>query len=118
MASRAIWTGSLSFGLVNVPIGLFTATDDKAIHFNQFQAGTTDRIRYKRVNERTGEEVANEDVGLVGVDQHLPLDGLGALALVPPHGSPEGEGSVELLVAAPARRGGDLILRVPLVVPV
>lgn len=62
MASRAIWTGSLSFGLVNVPIGLFTATDDKAIHFNQFQAGTTDRIRYKRVNERTGEEVANEDI--------------------------------------------------------
>jgi len=54
---RAIWTGSLSFGLVNVPVGLFTATDDKAIHFNQFQAGTSDRVRQKRVNERTGDEV-------------------------------------------------------------
>jgi len=59
---RAIWTGSLSFGLVNVPVGLFSATDDKAIHFNQFQAGTADRIRQKRVNERTGEEVEYADV--------------------------------------------------------
>jgi DNA end-binding protein Ku len=59
---RAIWTGSLSFGLVNVPVGLFSATDDKAIHFNQFQAGTPDRIRQKRVNERTGDEVEYADV--------------------------------------------------------
>jgi DNA end-binding protein Ku len=59
---RAIWTGSLSFGLVNVPVGLFTATDDKTVHFNQFQAGTSDRIRQKRVNERTGEEVEYADV--------------------------------------------------------
>jgi DNA end-binding protein Ku len=59
---RAIWTGSLSFGLVNVPVGLFAATDDKAIHFNQFQAGTPDRIRQKRVNERTGEEVEYAEV--------------------------------------------------------
>jgi DNA end-binding protein Ku len=59
---RAIWTGSLSFGLVNVPVGLFTATDDKSVHFHQFQAGTSDRIRQKRVNERTGEEVEYADV--------------------------------------------------------
>jgi len=59
---RAIWTGSLSFGLVNVPVGLFTATDDKAIHFNQFQSGTADRVRQKRVNERTGEEVEYSEV--------------------------------------------------------
>jgi DNA end-binding protein Ku len=55
--ARAIWTGSLAFGLVNVPIGLYPATEDKTIHFNQFQEGTSDRIRYKRVNERTGREV-------------------------------------------------------------
>lgn len=55
--ARAIWTGSVAFGLVNVPVGLYTATEDRTIHFNQFQAGTTDRIRYKRVNERTGREV-------------------------------------------------------------
>jgi DNA end-binding protein Ku len=59
---RAIWTGSLSFGLVNVPVGLFTATDDKTVHFNQFQAGTSDRIRQKRVNERTGEDVEFADI--------------------------------------------------------
>jgi DNA end-binding protein Ku len=55
--ARAIWSGSLSFGLVNVPVGLFPATHDKTIRFNQFEAGTSDRVRQKRVNERTGEEV-------------------------------------------------------------
>ena len=60
--ARAIWTGSLSFGLVNVPVGLYAATDDKSIHFNQFQAGTEDRVRNKRVNERTGDEVPYSEV--------------------------------------------------------
>ena len=55
--ARAIWSGSLSFGLVNVPVGLYSATQDKTIHFNQFEEGTSDRIRYKKVNERTGREV-------------------------------------------------------------
>jgi DNA end-binding protein Ku len=54
---RAIWKGALNFGLVNVPVGVFPATQDKAIHFNQFEEGTSDRIRYKKVNERTGKEV-------------------------------------------------------------
>lgn len=60
--ARAVWTGSLSFGLVNVPVGLFTATEDKGIRFNQFQAGTADRVRNKRVNERTGDEVPYHDI--------------------------------------------------------
>ncbi len=60
--ARAIWTGSLSFGLVNVPVGLYAATDDKSIHFNQFQSGTEDRVRNKRVNERTGEEVPYSEI--------------------------------------------------------
>ncbi len=55
--ARTIWKGALSFGLVNVPVGLYPATQDKAIHFNQLEAGTSDRIRYKKVNERTGNEV-------------------------------------------------------------
>ena len=54
---RAIWKGALNFGLVNVPVGVYSATQDKTIHFNQFEEGTSDRIRYKKVNERTGEEV-------------------------------------------------------------
>jgi DNA end-binding protein Ku len=57
LMARAIWSGSVAFGLVNVPVGLFAATEDHAVHFNQFQEGTSDRIRYKRVNERTGREV-------------------------------------------------------------
>lgn len=60
--ARAIWSGSLSFGLVNVPVGLYPATQDKTIHFNQFESGTSDRIRYKKVNERTGREVAQSKV--------------------------------------------------------
>ena len=60
--AKAIWTGSLSFGLVNVPVGLYSATEDRSIHFNQFRAGTSERIRNKRVSEQTGEEVAYSDV--------------------------------------------------------
>jgi len=54
---RTIWKGALNFGLVNVPVGLYSATQDKTVHFNQFEEGTSDRIRYKKVNERTGDEV-------------------------------------------------------------
>jgi DNA end-binding protein Ku len=60
--ARAIWKGSLNFGLVNVPVGVYPATQDKTIHFNQFEAGTSDRIRYRKVNERTGEEVDNSNI--------------------------------------------------------
>jgi DNA end-binding protein Ku len=65
--ARAIWKGSLSFGLVNVPVGLYPATSDKAVHFNQFEEGTSDRIRYKKVNERTGQEVESSHI-VKGVD--------------------------------------------------
>ena len=60
--AKAIWTGSLSFGLVNVPVGLYSATEDRSIRFNQFRAGTSERIRNKRVSEQTGEEVAYGDI--------------------------------------------------------
>jgi DNA end-binding protein Ku len=64
---RTIWKGSLSFGLVNVPVGVYPATQDKSIHFNQFERGTADRIRYKKVNERTGKEVESANI-VKGVD--------------------------------------------------
>jgi DNA end-binding protein Ku len=64
---RTIWKGALSFGLVNVPVGVYPATQDKTIHFNQFERGTSDRIRYKKINERTGEEVESKDI-VKGVD--------------------------------------------------
>src|SRR3954454_10657585 len=60
--ARAIWTGTLSFGLVNVPVGLYSATQDHEVHFHQFEKGTSSRVRYERVNEDTGDEVEYEDV--------------------------------------------------------
>ncbi len=53
----AIWTGSISFGLVQVPVRLVSATKNKDVSFNQLEAGTGARIRYKKVSEATGEEV-------------------------------------------------------------
>ena len=67
MAQRAVWSGVISFGLVNVPVGMFAATKEHEPTFHQFAAGTTDRIRYRRVNERTGEEVKLADISK-GVD--------------------------------------------------
>lgn len=60
--ARSIWTGALAFGLVNVPVRLYSATEDKTIHFRQFAKGTSSRVRYRRVNEDTGEEVEFEDI--------------------------------------------------------
>lgn len=55
--ARPIWSGAVSFGLVTVPVKLFSATESKQVSFNQFQEGTGQRIRYKRVAEESGEEV-------------------------------------------------------------
>jgi DNA end-binding protein Ku len=60
--ARATWSGFLSFGLVSVPVGLFTATTDQTIHFNQLHKGTSNRVRYKKVDEETGEELGTEDI--------------------------------------------------------
>lgn len=59
---RSIWTGAISFGLVNVPVKLFTATESKDVRFHQFQRGTGERVRYRRVAEESQEEVAYEDI--------------------------------------------------------
>jgi len=60
--ARAMWTGVITFGLVTVPVGLYTATEDHTVHFHQLQRGTSDRIRNRRVNERTGKEVSAADI--------------------------------------------------------
>jgi DNA end-binding protein Ku len=60
--ARAIWSGSINFGLVTVPVELYSATEDHTVHFRQFERGTSDRIRYRRVNERTGKEVDFNDI--------------------------------------------------------
>ncbi|MGR4883976.1 Ku protein [Streptomyces sp. LARHCF249] len=60
--ARPVWSGVLSFGLVSLPVGLYTATDSHTIRFHQLQRGTADRIRNKRINERTGKEVALDNI--------------------------------------------------------
>ena len=60
--ARAIWSGVLSFGLVTIPVELYSATEPHRPDFHQFEEGTADRIRYQRVNERTGDEVGYADI--------------------------------------------------------
>ena len=60
--ARAIWTGAISFGLVNVPVKLYSATSPKTVRFHQLSGKTGARIRQKRVDPSTGDEVAFEDI--------------------------------------------------------
>jgi DNA end-binding protein Ku len=59
---RSIWTGAISFGLVTVPVKLYSAVNRKTVRFNQLNAKTGSRINQKRVDASTGEEVAYEDL--------------------------------------------------------
>jgi DNA end-binding protein Ku len=59
---RAIWKGSISFGLVNIPVGLFPATRKEELSFRQLRADDLSPIRYKRVAEADGEEVPWEKI--------------------------------------------------------
>jgi DNA end-binding protein Ku len=58
----AIWSGTISFGLVTVPVKLVSAVRSKDVRFNQLEEGTGARIRYKRVSEATGDEVPQERI--------------------------------------------------------
>jgi DNA end-binding protein Ku len=60
--ARAIWTGAISFGLVNVPVKLYSATSPKTVRFHQLSGKTGARIRQKRVDPSTGDEVSYEDI--------------------------------------------------------
>jgi DNA end-binding protein Ku len=59
---RSIWKGSVAFGLVNVPVKLYSATEEKDIRFHQVHAQDGGRIRYKRVCDLDGEEVPYADI--------------------------------------------------------
>ncbi len=60
--ARAIWSGAISFGLVNVPVKLYSATSPKAVRFHQLSSKTGARIRQKRVDPSTDEEVPYEEI--------------------------------------------------------
>jgi len=59
---HSIWKGSISFGLVSIPVRLFSATEEKDVSFRQVHAADGGRIRYKRVCSVDGEEVAYSDI--------------------------------------------------------
>jgi DNA end-binding protein Ku len=59
---RAIWSGAISFGLVNIPVKLYSAVSRKTVRFHQLDREDNQRIQQKRVNPRTGEEVPYENL--------------------------------------------------------
>ncbi|HEY3735003.1 MAG TPA: Ku protein [Streptosporangiaceae bacterium] len=59
---RPIWKGTISFGLVAIPVSLYTATEARDVSFRQVHAADGGRIRYKRVCEIDGEEVPYSDI--------------------------------------------------------
>ena len=60
--ARSIWTGTISFGLVTVPVKLYSAVNKKTVRFNQLAAKTGARIQQKRVDPTTGDEVPYEEI--------------------------------------------------------
>jgi len=78
MAPRAYWKGYLKLSLVSCPIALFPATSEREkISFHQLNKKTGDRIKYKKVDAETGEEVDSADIikGYeVGKGEYLELE--------------------------------------------
>jgi DNA end-binding protein Ku len=60
--ARAVWSGSISFGLVNIPVKAFTAVRDHTIHFHQLDKKSGSRVRYKKVSDKTGRELESDDI--------------------------------------------------------
>ena len=59
---RALWTGSISFGLLNVPVKLYSAVSRKNVSVRELRASDASRVRHKRVAEADGKEVAYEEM--------------------------------------------------------
>jgi DNA end-binding protein Ku len=59
---RPTWTGSIGFGLVNIPVRMYVATEESNLSFAQLHKDDHGKIRYKKVNENTGKEVKQEEI--------------------------------------------------------
>src|SRR5919198_2362702 len=73
---RAIWSGAISFGLVNIPVKLYSAVNRKTVRFHQLDREDNQRIQQRRVNPRTGEEVPYENLVKgyeVGPDRYVVI---------------------------------------------
>ncbi len=61
-STRTLWKGAISFGLVHIPIGLYSATSSSDINFDWLDKRTMEPVGYKRINKVTGKEVAYSDI--------------------------------------------------------
>ncbi|MBB1598539.1 Ku protein [Variovorax sp. UMC13] len=59
---RVLWKGAISFGLVHIPVALYSATTDHSIDFDWLDKRTMDPVGYKRINKKTGKEIAREQI--------------------------------------------------------
>jgi DNA end-binding protein Ku len=59
---RSLWKGAITFGLITVPVGLYSAVEERDIHFHMLDARDGSRIRYQRVNASSGKEVSRDDI--------------------------------------------------------
>src|ERR1700685_3447113 len=59
---KSIWKGAISFGLVNIPIRLYSATERESVSFNMLHKTDLSRIHFKRVSESTGKEVPYDEI--------------------------------------------------------
>jgi DNA end-binding protein Ku len=74
--ARAIWSGSISFGLLNVPVKLYSAVSRKQVSFRELRESDGSRIRHRRVAEADGEEVPYEEIVKgyeISADQYVVL---------------------------------------------
>jgi DNA end-binding protein Ku len=82
----AIWSGAVSFGLVNVPVKLISATKSQDVRFHQLEEGTGARIRLRKVSEQSGEEVPNDRIVKgyeLAAGQHVVVEPAEIEALAP-----------------------------------
>jgi len=82
----AIWSGTVGFGLVSVPVKLVSATKNKDVRFNQLEQRTGARIRYRKVSDATGEEVPNDEIVKgyeIAPGQYVVVDDEDVKALAP-----------------------------------
>lgn len=61
-STRTLWKGAISFGLVHIPVGLYSATANSGIDFDWLDKRSMEPVGYKRVNKATGKEVAAADI--------------------------------------------------------
>ena len=59
---RAIWTGAIGFGLVNIPVKMYSATQSSTLDLDMLDKKDHSNIKFQRVNEKTGKEVAWENI--------------------------------------------------------